>query len=334
MGDLASLKAFAIVILGGLGNIAGATIGGFILAFAEELGAGYISSGYRDAMGFLLIIVVLLFKPTGSVRARGAGRMKRVLAGSRWLAAGVTVPLWLQDQYLLHVLIITGIFIIAAMSLNLLLGYTGQLSLGHVAFFGIGAYASALTALGFDVDLVGGIRVVHEPWPVWLGFVIAALVVAELCGYVDRQALVQGARRLLRHRHHQLRRGRAARRAELGGADARPAGAHQHPAVDARVARARLVRRSAARPSNYYLVLGRGCRCLRHHQPAGEFAHRPRHDRAQGERVAGGLGRHRRHALSRARRRRLGGDGRRGRQPLRALLRRSSIPTSSCSSTR
>ena len=65
MGDLAALKAFAIVILGGLGSITGATIGGFILAFAEEMGAGYVSSGYRDAMGFLLIIVVLLFKPTG-----------------------------------------------------------------------------------------------------------------------------------------------------------------------------------------------------------------------------------------------------------------------------
>jgi branched-chain amino acid transport system permease protein len=65
MGDLASLKAFAIVILGGLGNITGATIGGFILAFAEEIGAGYVSSGYRDAMGFVIIILVLLIKPTG-----------------------------------------------------------------------------------------------------------------------------------------------------------------------------------------------------------------------------------------------------------------------------
>ena len=65
MGDLASLKAFAIVILGGLGSIPGATIGGFILAFMEELGAGYISSGFRDGMGFLLIILILLVKPTG-----------------------------------------------------------------------------------------------------------------------------------------------------------------------------------------------------------------------------------------------------------------------------
>src|SRR3954471_15602240 len=65
MGDLAAAKAFAIVILGGLGSVPGATVGGFILALVEELGAGYISSGYRDAMGFLLIIVILLFRPTG-----------------------------------------------------------------------------------------------------------------------------------------------------------------------------------------------------------------------------------------------------------------------------
>jgi len=65
MGDLAASKAFAIVILGGLGSIPGATLGGFILAMAEELGAGYISSGYRDAMSFLLIMVILLFRPTG-----------------------------------------------------------------------------------------------------------------------------------------------------------------------------------------------------------------------------------------------------------------------------
>lgn len=65
MGDLAALKSFAIVILGGLGNFWGAAIGGFILAFVEEFGAGYISSGYRDAMGFLLLIIILVFRPTG-----------------------------------------------------------------------------------------------------------------------------------------------------------------------------------------------------------------------------------------------------------------------------
>lgn len=99
-----------------------------------------------------------------------------------WIVFLLSVPLWLHDQYFLHVLITTGIFTIAAMSLNLLLGYTGQLSLGHVAFFGIGAYASALASLGFDVQIFGAFRVVHEPWPAVIGFAIGTLA-AGLCGY-------------------------------------------------------------------------------------------------------------------------------------------------------
>ena len=56
----------------------------------------------------------------------------------------VTAPVWVRSQYLLHLLILAGLFTILALSINLLLGYTGQLSLGHAAFFGIGAYTSAL----------------------------------------------------------------------------------------------------------------------------------------------------------------------------------------------
>ncbi len=70
MGDLASLKAFAIVILGGLGNLAGAALGGFVLALVEEFGAGYISTSYRDAIGFLLILVVMILRPQGLFAAK------------------------------------------------------------------------------------------------------------------------------------------------------------------------------------------------------------------------------------------------------------------------
>jgi branched-chain amino acid transport system permease protein len=65
MGDLAALKSFAVVIMGGLGNFLGAIVGGLLLGVSESLGAGYISSGYKDAIGFVLIILLLLWRPQG-----------------------------------------------------------------------------------------------------------------------------------------------------------------------------------------------------------------------------------------------------------------------------
>ncbi len=107
--------------------------------------------------------------------------MSRYL-GWIFVAALASVPLWLTDFYLLHVLITTGIFIIAAMSLNLLLGYTGQLSLGHVAFFGIGAYTSALVSLGFEVHVLPDVTVGMAPKPAWFGL-LCAIALAALTGY-------------------------------------------------------------------------------------------------------------------------------------------------------
>jgi branched-chain amino acid transport system permease protein len=99
-----------------------------------------------------------------------------------WLAFLASLPLWLANLYVLHVLIMTGIFIIAAMSLNLLLGYTGQLSLGHVAFFGVGAYASSLVSLGFSVHLLPDWEVSLDPKPVWLAM-LAGVALAGLSGW-------------------------------------------------------------------------------------------------------------------------------------------------------
>ena len=116
------------------------------------------------------------------------------LPGLVVLACFASVPVWMTNLYFLHVLIVMGIFIIAAMSLNLLLGFTGQLSLGHVAFFGIGAYASALVSLGFEVHLTDDIAVGMSPKPVWVAM-LAAVVIAGLAGWaIGRLAFkVRGA---------------------------------------------------------------------------------------------------------------------------------------------
>lgn len=65
MGNLANLKAFAIVIIGGLGSFAGAVAAGLLLGVFESLGAAYVSSGYQDAVGFILLIIILIKRPTG-----------------------------------------------------------------------------------------------------------------------------------------------------------------------------------------------------------------------------------------------------------------------------
>jgi branched-chain amino acid transport system permease protein len=65
MGVLPGLKAFVAAVLGGIGNIPGAMVGGLLLGVIETLVSGYLSSTYRDAIAFVLLILILLYKPTG-----------------------------------------------------------------------------------------------------------------------------------------------------------------------------------------------------------------------------------------------------------------------------
>ncbi|MBZ9772413.1 branched-chain amino acid ABC transporter permease [Mesorhizobium sp. CO1-1-8] len=96
------------------------------------------------------------------------------------IAGFAALPFVVGDQYVLHILIITGIFTIAAISLNLMLGYLGQASLGHMGFFGIGAYVSALCSLGFEMRFTSNLAWTVGPQPVWLSFVYAILVTGVL----------------------------------------------------------------------------------------------------------------------------------------------------------
>ncbi len=65
MGILPGLKAFVAAVLGGIGNIPGAALGGMIIGLLETFVVGYISPTYRDAIAFGILILILLFKPTG-----------------------------------------------------------------------------------------------------------------------------------------------------------------------------------------------------------------------------------------------------------------------------
>jgi branched-chain amino acid transport system permease protein len=65
MGILPGLKAFVAAVLGGIGNLPGAALGGIIIGVTETLVAGYVSSTYRDAIAFGILILILLIKPSG-----------------------------------------------------------------------------------------------------------------------------------------------------------------------------------------------------------------------------------------------------------------------------
>ena len=65
MGLLPGLKAFIAAVLGGIGNFAGASVGGLIIGLVETFTVGYLSPTYRDAIAFAILIIILLVKPTG-----------------------------------------------------------------------------------------------------------------------------------------------------------------------------------------------------------------------------------------------------------------------------
>lgn len=65
IGFIAGIKAFTAAVLGGIGNIPGAVLGGLVLGVAETLGAGYISSAYEDVFAFGLLVLILILRPAG-----------------------------------------------------------------------------------------------------------------------------------------------------------------------------------------------------------------------------------------------------------------------------
>ncbi|MCB1857365.1 MAG: branched-chain amino acid ABC transporter permease LivH, partial [Gammaproteobacteria bacterium] len=65
IGFIAGIKAFTAAVLGGIGSVPGAVLGGFVLGLTESFATGYVSSDYEDVFAFTLLVLILIFKPSG-----------------------------------------------------------------------------------------------------------------------------------------------------------------------------------------------------------------------------------------------------------------------------
>ena len=70
IGYLAGMKAFTAAVLGGIGNVPGAMLGGFVLGILESVGAGYLWPEYKDAFAFLVLVLILIIRPQGLLGSR------------------------------------------------------------------------------------------------------------------------------------------------------------------------------------------------------------------------------------------------------------------------
>jgi branched-chain amino acid transport system permease protein len=185
MGFQAGLKGFTAAMIGGLGSLPGAIVGGLVLGVAEALGSSWLGLDYRNLITFALLLLVLTVRPSGllgrpaTVQGSTAGAsffaVGRPLPIPRWLIAGLALvalllpvvlpllPVALPIPYILQVLALSFIFGILALSLNVVSGFAGQISLGHAALFGIGAYAVALLMLRLGLTF-------------WLAMPLAAVI--------------------------------------------------------------------------------------------------------------------------------------------------------------
>jgi branched-chain amino acid transport system permease protein len=196
MSFQATLKGVVAQVIGGMGNVPGAIAGSLLLGLTESYGVALFGSSYRNLFSFALLLLILVLRPNG-LFARNRGTPPEPMTGT-FIAPSkvVRVPPWLvvasimvaaalplvpNIPYILQVLTNAWLAAMLAISLTLVAGTLGQVSLGHAALLLIGAYASALLAL-------------DAGWPVWLS-IPAAGVLTALIG----TALVAPAFRLRSH---------------------------------------------------------------------------------------------------------------------------------------
>ncbi len=166
------IPAFIVIVIGGMGSLRGAFIGSLLIGEADTFGKAYFPS-LALFLIYLVMAVVLLVRPQGIfgivhgetpgrpvlAPPRAAGATMRIrIAGLIVIATMLLYPLFVED-YPRTLLAEIYIFAVFAMSLDVLLGYTGLLSLGHAAFFGLGAYAVIVLSALFNLDAWLGVLV-------------------------------------------------------------------------------------------------------------------------------------------------------------------------------
>ncbi|MFC3141091.1 ABC transporter permease [Psychromarinibacter halotolerans] len=155
------LKGMVAIVIGGMANVPGAIGGGLILGLIESYGIGFFGASYRDLFAFAVLLLMLLFKPNG-IFARARERVAEPMTGTFvtqskpvnipwWVTAGLVViaalvPV-LGEPYITQVMTNALVYALAGMSLTLVAGTVGMVSIGHAAFLAIGAYVSALLTL-------------------------------------------------------------------------------------------------------------------------------------------------------------------------------------------
>jgi len=167
-GRFFTVYGFISVAIGGMGSFVGGLIGGLGIGVLQQLGAAYVSSIFATTLAIGLLIVVLVWRPNGLL-GRGLRREdNRATGGHRALVRARIPPRVALIAFLITValiaiaplvvgagvlssLTITGLLFIALLGLDVLMGFAGQISLGHAAFVAIGGYGAAIAVLRFGV---------------------------------------------------------------------------------------------------------------------------------------------------------------------------------------
>ena len=163
LGWTLTIKGFAAAVLGGLGSVPGAILGGAVLGLAEVFGAGYIASSYSEGLVAVLVLLILWFKPNGLAggfleRRFPCGRSSLSMSSDDhlfsnlrfWLPllVGALVLPWLPlgtlGASVIRIATLTLVYMVLAQGLNIVSGFVGRIDLGYVGFFAIGAYTAGV----------------------------------------------------------------------------------------------------------------------------------------------------------------------------------------------